>query len=212
MRPRTPLLALTLLAVPAAVLVPIAAARGDGSTPAPVASASSAGATKHDPDNRAGLADWMDRCVQGNAKFIAKDIPGAIDLYRQAIQLAPKRPLPRYLLGEAQMASMNFADAEGTLKEALDLSDDRDPNVRGKILFLTADVREREKKWDEAKVAWQAYAEYSSKHSDAGMTPSTPPARIQAIDDMIKQDKAYEVVRQRIVDELHPDAGAPPKK
>jgi tetratricopeptide (TPR) repeat protein len=210
MRPRTPLLALTLLAVPAAVLVPIAAARGDGSEAAPAPSASAA--TKHDPDDKTGLADWMDRCVQGNAKFMAKDIPGAIDLYRQAIQLAPKRPLPRYLLGEAQMASMNFADAEGTLKEALDLSDDRDPNVRGKILFLTADVREREKKWDEAKLAWQAYAEYSSKHTDAGMTPSTPPARIQAIDDMIKQDKAYEIVRQRIVDELRPDAAAPKTK
>jgi hypothetical protein len=41
------------------------------------------------------------------------------------------------------------------------------------------------------------------------MTPSTPPARIQAIDDMIKQDRAYEVVRQRILDELR-DAGPPP--
>jgi hypothetical protein len=44
------------------------------------------------------------------------------------------------------------------------------------------------------------------------MTPSTPPARIQAIDDMIKQDKAYEIVRQRIVDELRPDAAAPKTK
>jgi tetratricopeptide (TPR) repeat protein len=195
MRTRTPLLAVALLAVPAAVLVPIAVARGDGSASAPAGSD----------------AEWMDRCVQGDAKFMAKDIPGAIDLYRQAIQLAPKRPLPRYLLGEAQMASLNLADAEATLKEALDLSDDRDPNVRGKILFVTADLREREKKWDEAKLAWQAYADYSSKHADAGMTPSTPPARIQAIDDMIKQDKAYEIVRQRIVEELHPDAGPPPK-
>jgi Flp pilus assembly protein TadD len=210
MRTRTPFLAVALLAVPAAVLVPIAVARGDGGTAAPAAS--DAGSSKRDPDNRAGLAEWMDRCVQGNAKFMAKDVPGAIDLYRQAIQLAPKRPLPRYLLGEAQMASMNLADAEASFKEALDLSDDRDPNVRGKILFVTADLREREKKWDEAKVAWQAYADYSSKHADAGMTPSTPPARIQAIDDMIKQDKAYEIVRQRIVEELHPpDAGPAPK-
>ena len=38
---------------------------------------------------------------------------------------------------------------------------------------------------------------------------STPPARIQAIDDMLKQDKAYDVVRQRIADEGK-DAGPPP--
>lgn len=91
MRTRTPLLAVALLAVPAAVLVPIAVARGDGATAAPTAG--DAGTTKRDPDNRTGLSEWMDRCVQGDAKFMAKDVPGAIDLYRQAIQLAPKRPL-----------------------------------------------------------------------------------------------------------------------
>jgi tetratricopeptide (TPR) repeat protein len=207
---RKSLFFVALLAAPAAVLVPIAAARGDAQSSA-VVPTSDGGTTRRDPDNKTGIAEWMERCVAGNAKFMAKDIPGAIDLYRQAIQLAPKKPLAHYLLGEAQMAAQNFPDAEATIKTALDLSDDRDANVRGKILFLNADVHEREKKWDEAKVAWQAYAEYSSKHGDAGMTPSTAPARIQAIDDMIKQDKAYEVVRQRIVDELR-DAGPPPKK
>ena len=99
-------------------------------------------------------------------------------------------------------------NGEATLKYALDLSDDRDPNVRGKLLFLTADMKEREKKWDEAKTAWKDYGDYSAKHGDAGMSPATPPARIQAIDEMIKQDRAYDVVRQRILDELR-DAGPP---
>jgi tetratricopeptide (TPR) repeat protein len=212
---RSPLLAALVLAAPASVLVPMAAAWGDSASPpqatapAPAAAPGDAGGPMRDPDNRRGLAEWMDRCVQGNAKFMAKDIPGAIDFYRQAIQLAPKRPLPHYLLAEAQLAALNLTDAEATLKEALELSDDRDANVRGKILFLSADVLEREKKWLDAKAAWQTYADYSSKHADAGMAPSTPPARVQAIDDMIKQDKAYEIVRQRIVDELR-DAGPAP--
>ncbi len=205
MRLRGTLFTLALFVAPAIVLLPVAAAWGDGASVVPAAA--DAG-VKRDPDNRTGLAEWMERCVQGNAKFLAKDVPAAIDLYKQAIQLAPKRPLSHYLLAEAYLAGSDFPNAEPALKEALDYSDDRDANVRGKILFLTADMKERERKWDEAKTAWQAYGEYSSKHADAGMTPTTPPARVQAIDDMIKQDKAYEIVRQRIVESLR-DAGPP---
>jgi len=207
MRLRGPLVMLAFLAAPALVLVPIAAASGDTSSdakPAPDAG------VKRDPDNKTALAEWMDRCLKGNAKYLAHDIPGAIELYRQAIQLAPKRPLPHYLLAEAELGAGNLSDAEAALSDAEQTSDDRDPNVRGKILFVIADTKEREKKWDDAKAAWKVYADYAAKHSDAGMTPATPPARIQAIDDMLKQDKAYDVVRQRIADETK-DASLPKK-
>jgi tetratricopeptide (TPR) repeat protein len=195
------------LAAPALVLVPVAAASGDPSgdaKPAPDAG------VKHDPDNKTSLAEWMDRCIKGNAKFVAHDVAGAIELYRQAIQLAPKRALPHYLLAEAELGAGNLTEAEGALSDAEQTSDDRDPNVRAKVLFVIADVKEREKKWDDAKVAWRAYADYAAKHADAGAIPATPPARIQAIDDMLKQDKAYDVVRQRIADETK-DASAPKK-
>jgi hypothetical protein len=207
MRIPGPLLTLALFGAPALVLVPVAAAWGDD-TPAENAPATDAGAKKHDPDNRTALSEWMEKCIQGNAKYIAHDLPGAIDLYHQAIQLAPKRPLPHYLLGEAQLGAGNLPEAEAALSDAEQTSDDRDPNVRGKVLFVLADVKEREKKWDDAKAAWKNYADYSAKHLDAGVTPATPPARIQAIDDMLKQDKAYDVVRQRIADEQK-DAGPP---
>ena len=197
-----------LLGAPALVLLPLAAAWGDD---APAAKpASDAGVTRRDPDNKTALAEWMERCIKGNAKYLAKDIPGAIDLYKQAIQLAPKKPLPHYLLAEAQLGAGNLPEAEAALGDAEQTSDDRDPNVRGKILFVLADVKEREKKWDDAKTAWKTYGDYAAKHLDAGMTPATPPARVQAIDDMLKQDKAYDLVRQRIADEgkdsAQPDA------
>ena len=206
MRPRGPLVTLALVGPLALVLVPLAAAWGD-ETPAPKPM-SDAGVTRHDPDNKTALAEWMERCIAGNAKYLAHDVPGAIDLYRQAIQLAPKRPLPHYLLGEAQLGAGNLPEAEAAFNDAEQTSDDRDPNVRGKILFVQADIREREKKWEDAKTAWKTYGEYAAKHADAGMAPASPPARIQAIDDMLKQDKAYEVVRQRIADEGK-DAGPP---
>ncbi len=199
---------LSLFAVPALVLLPFAAARGDDSSGA---KASADGGVKHDPDNRTALAEWMERCVKGNAKFLAHDVAGASDIYRQAIQLAPKRALPHYLLAEAFLSEGKLTEAEAELNDAEQASDDRDPNVHGKVLFVIADTKEREKKWDDAKAAWKAYSEYSAKHSDAGMTPATAPARVQAIDDMLKLDKAYEIVRQRIADESK-DAGAGAKK
>ena len=212
MRLRGPLVTLALFCAPALVLLPFAAARGD--EPAPAKPASDAGVTRHDPDNKTALAEWMERCLLGNAKYLAHDVPAAIDLYRQAIQLAPKRPLPHYLLGEALLGAGSLPEAEAALNDAEQTSDDRAPDVRGKILFVLADVREREKKWEDAKASWKTYSEYAAKHLDAGMTPATPAARIQAIDDMLKLDKAYEIVRQRIADEGK-DAGpppAPPKK
>jgi tetratricopeptide (TPR) repeat protein len=208
MRLRGPLVLLAVLSASAlvAVVVPSVAAGGADSSSAKPAS----DAGRHDPDNRAGLAEWMDRCLQGNAKYLAHDIPGAIDLYRQAIQLAPKRPLPHYLLGEALLGGGSLPEAETAFAEAEQASDDRDPDVRGKILFVLADIKEREKKWEDARVAWKTYGDYAAKHVDAGMTPATPTARVQAIDDMLKQDKAYDVVRQRIADEGK-DAGASPE-
>jgi tetratricopeptide (TPR) repeat protein len=208
MRLRAPLAALAVALVPAAVLFaaasPSAAASDDNSSPS--ASPGDAG-TRHDPDNRTGLAEWMERCIQGNAKYLARDIPGAIDMYRQAIQLAPKRALPHYLLAEAQLGAGNLAEANVAIGDAEKLSDDRDPNVRGKVLFVMADMLERQKMWDAAKTAWTKYADYCAKHVDAGLAPATPPARIQAVDDMLKQDSAYQAVRDRIANEGK-DAGS----
>ncbi len=209
MRLRGPLVTLALLAAPALVLVPIAAAWGDAAPDTRPSPASDAG-VRHDPDNRTSLAEWMDRCIKGNAKYLAHDISGAIDRYRQAILLAPKRPLSPLSPCRSAARHRKSTGGRGRVERRGAASDDRDPDVRGKILFVLADLKEREKKWDDAKVAWKAYADYAAKHVDAGMTPATPPARIQAIDDMLKQDKAYDVVRQRIAEDAK-DASLPKK-
>jgi hypothetical protein len=198
------LLIAVVLGAPAVILVP--SAWGDDAAPPPASSSAPAtradgGAPRHDPDNKTGIAQWMEKCVEGNKRFLSKDIPGALDLYREAIQLAPKQPIPKYLFAEGQIGAGNLVEAEQALKDAEAVSSEKDPVTRGKILFLSADVLERAKKWSDAKTAWSAYADFASKHGDAGVAPTTPPARVQAIDDMLKQDKAYEVVRQRIADE-----------
>jgi tetratricopeptide (TPR) repeat protein len=160
---------------------------------------------KYDPANHTHISKFMETCVQGNAKFASRDFPGAIDSYRKAIQLQPTNPLGHYLLGEAQSASGNLTEAEASWTNADNLGD-KDPPTKTKLLFVLADLKERQKKWDDAKAGWQRYAQYVAAHPDAGGSAATSDARIKAIDDMLKQDKAYDIVRQRIAAEKA-DAG-----
>jgi tetratricopeptide (TPR) repeat protein len=152
---------------------------------------------KYDSDNKTHISKFMETAVAGNKKLVSRDFPGAIDLYRQAIQLQPQNPLGHYLLGEAQSASGNLQEADASWTQADNLGD-KAPEVKVRVLFCLADLKERLKKWDDAKAAWQRYKEYATAHATAGGFPASADARILAIDEMQKQDKAYDIVRQRI--------------
>jgi len=163
---------------------------------------------RYDPENITAISQFMESAVKGTEKYNAKDYPGAIDTFKKAIQLNPRQPLGPYLLGETYLAMANLGEAEAALKTAEDLSDSKQPLVRSHVLFALADCYEREKKWDDARTAWQTYTEHAAKLGpDGGAFPQSGAARLKAIDDALKQDKAYEIVRQRIAAEKA-DAGA----
>ncbi len=143
---------------------------------------------------------FTEAVLRGNAKFVSRDFPAAVTVYREAIQLEPKNPQGHYLLGEAQSALGNLTEAEASWTQADDFAD-ADPEIKTKVLFCLADVKERQKKWDAAKTAWAHYKEYVTAHADAGGAPASADARLQAIDAAEKQDKAYEIVRKRIAEE-----------
>ena len=163
-------------------------------------------AAPRDANNVRGISEAMEAIASGAAKYEAKDYPGAVELFRKATKLAPRNALAFYCLGAAQLASGSAGEAEVSFKKADEVGD-ATPNVKAKALFALADLAERAKKWDDAKAAWQRYTEYANKH-DAGAFPQTGTSRVTAIDDMLKQDKAYEIVRQRIAAEKAGDAGA----
>jgi tetratricopeptide (TPR) repeat protein len=154
---------------------------------------------KDKKDSKKGPTPLMTAVADGNTKFAAKDFAGALDAYKKATTIDPKDPLGHYLVAEAQLAQGNIAEAQTALASAEKVGDKR-PDVMGKVLFLEADSKEREKKWTDAKTAWGRYAEWASKH-DAGAMPATASGRIQAIDDYAKLDAVYEDVRKRIAAE-----------
>ena len=167
------------------------------------------GGDRYDPENVTAISQAMETLVKGNEKYNAKDYPGAIDLYKKAIQLNPRMALAHYVLGEAHLATNNLGEAEAAFKAAEETNEPKFPLVRSHILFAVADCYERQKKWEQARTAWQVYAEHAAKlGNDGGAFPQSSAARIKAIDDYMKLDKQYEIVRQRIAAEKA-DSGAP---
>jgi tetratricopeptide (TPR) repeat protein len=183
---------LGLLLVPAVALGSLPArADGDGEgkkKPAAEVAASSGG------------AKYKDACKDGNTKYAARDFAGAIAAYQKAIELDPNNALGHYYLGEAQLAAGSLIEAEAAWSRASLAGGDKDPALRARVLFVIADLKERQKKWDEAKAAWQVYLDWATKYANAGAFPGSAQSRQQAIEAMQKQDKAYAVVRQRIAD------------
>jgi tetratricopeptide (TPR) repeat protein len=181
------------IVVPLAVLLPIAVYAEGGKAPAKktddtVAAAKATGASPK----------YRDACIEGNTKYAARDFPAAIESYRKAIELDPKNPLGHYFLGEAQLAAGNMAEAEAAWSSAARVGTDKDATVMARVYFVLADLKERQKKWADARTAWQAYLDFAAKFPDAGAFPSSAQSRQQVIDAMMKQDKAYDVVRKRI--------------
>jgi len=176
------------------------------------------GGDRHDPDNVTALSLAMKTLLEGNEKYAAKDYTGAIDVYKRGITLAPRNPLGHYLMGEAYLATGNLGEAEAAFKQAEEVTDSRTPIVRSHVLFAVADVYERQKKWEPARAAWERYNEHAAKvGADGGAAPASGAARFKAVDDWMKLDKQYELVRQRIAAERDgganppaiPDAGPP---
>lgn len=165
------------------------AAWGDGS---------SGHAPGHKKGDAAASAGFATACAQGNAKYAARDFDGAIAQYQKAIEIGPHQGQGYYLLGEAEVAAGNLTDAEGSYNRAALETGEKDPSLRARILFVTADLRERQKKWEDAKAAWQAYLDFAAKYPDAGVFPSSAQSRQQVMDTAIKQDKADQIVRERI--------------
>jgi len=184
------------LAIPLVVLAPLALAGEPQKAPPEKTEKSD----RYDPDNVSALSQYMELLVKSNERFAAKDTTAAIDGYKKAIQLSPKHPLAHYLLAEAYLQTSNLGEAEAALSQALPLADAKNLALRGRVLFLSADVQERQKKWAEARTAWQAYAEFAARNAD-GSFPQTAAERIKAIQKVLDAEKAYVAVRERIANE-----------
>jgi thioredoxin-like negative regulator of GroEL len=172
----------------------------------------------HDPENITAISQYMENVAKGAEQFKKGDHTAAVDLFKKAVPLAPKNPLAHLLLGEAYLAKNNLSEAEAAFlaaREAATASDAKGLLFRSHVLFAVADVYERQKKWTEAKTAWQAYLEQASRLGpDSGAHPASGVARKAAVDKVLEREKLYAAVRERIAAEKDggAKAGAAPAK
>jgi len=165
------------------------------------ASAETAGKGKdgvrRDPKGITGISPYMETINKGNAAYVAKDWDGAIAAYRDAIGKEASKPLAHYLLGETFVASGKLDDADKAWQEALKVATGDDP-VHAKVLFVIADLRERQGKWDEAAAAWKEYGGFVASHPKANGYAATATERDKVITTHKDLATKYAEVKKRI--------------
>lgn len=163
-----------------------------------------------DPAGQRGISPFMIKVLKGNAAYAARDFPASIAAYREAIQEDPQHPLGHYMLGQAQLAAGNLGEAEASWQHGLRLAGGQ-KQLHAKLLFVLADLRERQAKWAEAKQGWEAYAAFCRANPDANGYPASAEGRIKAVDKRDEVAKKAAVVKQRI-EAREKEVAAPAKK
>lgn len=170
---------------------PPSAGKPAGAQPAPAA-----GEPRRDPAGQTGISPYQEQISKGQASFVARDLPGAVTAFQDAIKLDPERMVGFYRLGEAMLESGKMDEAATAWKTALGKKGSEELNAR--VLFCLADLQERQKNWQAAKDAWAAYASFLTAHPKANGYANTSTERQKQADRRMKDEKDYASVKERI--------------
>jgi tetratricopeptide (TPR) repeat protein len=150
-----------------------------------------------DPDGVRGISPFWEAVEKGDNAYLARDFDGAIASYREAIGADPKNALGHYRIGEAQLAKGDLKEAELAWAAALRFVGENAP-LKAKIFFVLADLKERQKAYDDATSAWTSYGSHVSEHAEAKGFPATAGERKTRIETWKKMTQQYAEVRTRI--------------
>jgi tetratricopeptide (TPR) repeat protein len=134
---------------------------------------------------------------KGDAAYIARDFDAAVAAYRQEIEKNPTAALAHCRMGEAELAKGNFTEAEESWQTALRFAE-KDPPLKSKILFLLADLKERQKAYDEAVERWKTYQQHAEATPAAKAYPATAAERIERAEEWKKLAADAAEVKARI--------------
>jgi len=147
----------------------------------------------------AGADAYTQQVQEGIALLVAGDSQGAMAAFRRAASTDPARPQAPFYLASANRMAGNFQEAITGFERAADNAEDL-PRWRARALQAVAETLERmDGQLEPAREAWQAYVRFADSHQAVAF-PQIGRARIQAIDVVIEQERAYVEVRRRIAE------------
>jgi tetratricopeptide (TPR) repeat protein len=178
-----------------------AAFGADPKPPAKDASAVGADGVRRDPNGVKGISPYLELLNKGDRAYVARDFDGAIAAYREAVQSAPQNALGHYRLGSAQLAKGDQKEAEAAWVSGLRFVG-KDATLRGKLLFVLADLRERQKNNDEAIGRWKEYAKGAEEAREAVTYPATATERVTRNEAWKQNSADSAAVKDRIAKRL----------
>ncbi|MCC6216306.1 MAG: tetratricopeptide repeat protein [Polyangiaceae bacterium] len=152
---------------------------------------------RRDPKGLKGISPFWEHVKKGDSAYIARDFEGAIAAYRQAIAEEPQNAMGHYRIGEAHLKKGDLPEAEAAWVAGLRFVGG-DAALKAKLLFVLADLRERQKAHDDAVDRWTAYATHVQEKPESKGYPATAEERKKRVADWKKMLEEAKVVKERI--------------
>lgn len=136
---------------------------------------------RRDPRGIKGISPFGEAIQRGDRALLARDFDTALASYRDALEKDPQNALGYYRVAEAQILKGELKEAETAIAAGLHVLSASNPSLKAKLQFALADVRERQKAYDEASAAWVEYETLTTAHEDAAGLKATAAARIKVV-------------------------------
>src|SRR5690348_517040 len=101
------------------VAAAVALGNASASAEAPKPAATGSKEVRKDPEGKRGISPYAEAIAKGEVAYVARDIPGAITAFQDAIKLDTERMLGFFRLGEAQLEAGKPDEADSTWQTAL---------------------------------------------------------------------------------------------
>lgn len=196
-------LSATLLVLPAlAAAQPPAGSAAQPATgiavePATAVERQVANEVRRDPRGRKGISPFREAVQRGDAAVLARDFDAAIAAYRDALAKESENALGYYRIGEAQLLKGDVHEAEVAFTAGLRVVAAADSSLKAKLQFVLADLRERQKAYDEASAKWGEYEAFTTSQKDTGF-PASASERKKVVETWKKLSADAAAVKARI--------------
>lgn len=148
-----------------------------------------------------GISPYWEAINKGDAAYVARDYDGAMAAYKEAVQKEPAYAMGHYRMGQAHVVKNELKEAEAAYVAALRYVGEEHA-LKAKLLFVLADLAERQKNYNDAIKKWDDYEKFATEKPEAKAYAATAAERKKRIEAWKKLVEQYDVVKKRIAKRL----------